>query len=741
MVRKRRNKGEFIELASPFENLSEDELAAVRAAWRTNTGAAFASITATLEKLIQSTPTFRVLGDLAFQFYMNQEGLSSGKNYAIEQHNVEYAQALALRTAPLDGGSDPYAGPAINQIIEALREQSRLSAIRRWPPEDADAEQLARFEVIDGIRSFTEQVRGDFNTYQFDHYMRSILGRIDQRFEAVHGITATMLLDLLMAMLRHVEANLSGFQKGISLLRHAKRGGKAVSTYLRAFPAAACDRALIVANAKAREVPNDQMGQYLFGQAYNHLPRAFSFSIEEIRETIQDHRLIGAATAAVSRWTIEFGELADQTADRLVGDNPVWVRPFVRLGDDRWMWPSPGTLFSGGINMFELLIDDDLKLKEAYSKARADFLEEETARLLQKHLPSATVWTSVKWRDPASSTPYEADVIARIDDVMIVVEAKSGQLNDAARRGADASLKREIRKLMADPAEQSTRFVSHVLSPSFAGELTSAEGPCDIDAARVGQVVRLTVAMETPGPLATAWAKLVEVGFISADIEHAPVLGLSDLDVMLELMGDEATVMHYLLRRTDFERQAEFLADEHDLVAFYLRDGFGMSEVEEGKVWLNVYGMSDTLRNYYSRSPGRQRPQKPRPHRSDLWRRWIDEVSRHKPAKWVTMARMLLDVDYPSQMAIAEQAKQKAAEVRKSPSRSAVRAVIIPTGPTQRRGVVVPVYYKGLGMDEVKEMADDLYLRASQEQGTDRVLVIGIDVANPRPYSFIALRN
>jgi len=611
--------------------------------------------------------------------------------------------------------------------------------MRRLPSPDASVREIARYEVIDGITRFTQDVRGDFNTDQFQRYLKAIFAVIDDRFASQHGITATALLETLMVLLARVEANLSVFQRGIARMRHAKRGGKAVSTYFRAFPQDESVRAMILANAKSRKVPDEHMGQYLFGRAYNHLPRTFSFDRDEIRNATpagSDHE---AALSAVERWTVAFGELADYTADRLLVDNPVWSRPFVQLDPDRWMWPSPGTLFSGGINMFELLMDADPKLKEAYSKARANFLESEVARLFRQHLPSARVWTSVKWRDDATSTPFEADIVAKIDGVLIVVEAKSGQVNDAARRGAEASLRREIGKLMVDPAVQSARFVDHVRSEEFTGSLTCSEGACDLDVTDIRRVIRLTVDFETPGPLATAWPMLVKAGIVPAEVEHAPVIGLSDLDILLELLGDEATIMHYLSRRTAFERNSDFLADEHDLIAFYLQTGFNVAAVEEGSSALNIYGMSDMLRDYYLRVPGRERPKPPTPDRSPLWNSWIAEINRRKPELWTTMAHMLLDVDPDTQKRVGGEATQKLAEVRGVRKAQAFRAVLLPTGPSHRRGAVSVLAYKGFSDDEVEALVRDLSDRATDAVGTERVLVIGIDVANRRPYSFIAL--
>lgn len=197
--------------------------------------------------------------------------------------------------------------------------------------------------------------------------------------------------------------------------------------------------------------------------------------------------------------------------------------------------------------------------------------------------------------------------------------------------------------------------------------------------------------------------------------------------------------MHYLSRRTAFERTSDFLADEHDLIAFYLQTGFNVPTVEEGGSTLNIYGMSDLLRDYYRREPGRERTKPPKPNRSPLWNGWISEINERKPKRWTAMAHMLLDVDSDTQQRIGGEARQKLAEVRRIRKDEAFRAVLLPTGPAHRRGAVAVLAYKGLSPDGVGTLARELFDAASDAVGTERVLVVGMDVANPRPYSFLAL--
>ena len=101
----------------------------------------------------------------------------------------------------------------------------------------------------------------------------------------------------------------------------------------------------------------------------------------------------------------------------------------------------------------------------------------------------------------------------------------------------------------------------------------------------------------------------------------------------------------------------------------------------------------------------------------------------------------ILDVDIASQRGVAAQAEERAAEVRASPNNPAFRAALVPTGPEQRRAAIVPVIYKGMPIDGVRVLIQDLYDNASQEVGSEQVLVVAMDIANSRPYSVIAMHD
>ena len=61
-------------------------------------------------------------------------------------------------------------------------------------------------------------------------------------------------------------------------------------------------------------------------------------------------------------------------------------------------------------------------------------------------------------------------------------------------------------------------------------------------------------------------------------------MALTDLEIVFELLPRVHEKLHYLERRAEFEHNADYTADEIDLLAFYLQTGFNIGEDEyDGK--------------------------------------------------------------------------------------------------------------------------------------------------------------
>src|SRR5206468_7085295 len=102
-------------------------------------------------------------------------------------------------------------------------------------------------------------------------------------------------------------------------------------------------------------------------------------------------------------WSLELSSLAAADPEHFFLDNPIWYRPLIHVGPDRFFFPLPGLIESFGQQLLEKVIQTDAKLWDKYqSKIRPAYLEKSTANLFSLAVPSAKVLTGVRWVDPKS---------------------------------------------------------------------------------------------------------------------------------------------------------------------------------------------------------------------------------------------------------------------------------------------------------------------------------------------------
>ncbi|WP_162488033.1 hypothetical protein [Azospirillum lipoferum] len=273
------------------------------------------------------------------------------------------------------------------------------------------------------------------------------------------------------------------------------------------------------------------------------------------------------------------GSISENDLSGVHLNNPVWRRPFVKISHDTLMLPLPGLIISFPFWIIEQTIPKGGKLDAAYSLARANYLEDEIERLLQVGLPSASVHRGVKWTDPATNKTWEHDVVAILGNHVFIFEAKAGRIKDATRRGGKESLVKNFRELFVAPGTQARRLRDLLSTGSLAtGMLHDRKGqalPINHNTPKI--VFMFGVCIEHMAHLSSARHWYIELKLSEPKTPWAPILSLGELRMICSRLDTEASLFHYLARRSSIDELIKFHGDEQDLLSMYLINGFAIN--------------------------------------------------------------------------------------------------------------------------------------------------------------------
>lgn len=740
MVRKRRkpagtDRGGFMRVEAPFVDLDAEQrneaLADIAAASRTR----FAETNATIRDALASAGRIDVLVQVAMHLFglQGRAGLDAPPEVVrINQHHLELLQAIALQ-APADQDGHGRVAAAVEIAMKAVHENAEAFQLQTLSGL-VDSDASGRLKLAQNqIRGDTQMVRGEFHPHQTDRYLRALFERLDSRFEHVHGVAATTLLDLQSGLLSLVERKIGTWRRSVSRIRREHKPARALKVWAKEFGGDDPDAMTSMqAKAAAMRVAPEHLTAFLIEEACLALREVYAFDLRDVDALLPEGVDRSAVERSLGSWSLAFGDLADADPAHFYLANPVWTRPFVRLGEGRYLWPSPGTTIAFAFDMFETLIDADQALKTAYETARAKLLEAELGRLVSAAFPGADVFTGIRWTSDEDGKAYETDAAVVIDKTLLIFEAKAGRISATARRGSDARLKREVAKLMADPAEQSSRLERQLRTRPGVHVMSANEGEARIDPSRIDTIIRYNITFNILGALSSRWPDLVEAGLIAPDLPYTPTMSVADFDVVTELLEGPAEVVHYLRRRAAFEQNAVYVADEYDLVAFYLDTGFNIGVTEYDGTYLGIYGMSALLDEWFSRrAPGQPPPKKPRPRRTHLWQGLLRQLGTRRPPGWIEMSHRLLDVDFEVQGALEQAMSQMRRQIQRSRKPVDMQTANVSNPTIPRRSPAVFAIYKATSRAE----RDDLFLFAGAElverADTEDCLVIGFNVNEP----------
>jgi hypothetical protein len=491
----------------------------------------------------------------------------SGPDEAFFLPAVEYLQYLITRTESSTTGAEPTEDEwqvVWSHTLDLFRLTQDYLFTRRTeatPPSEIDD---LRFQ-LDSERL---ALRGDRYPLFLQEYWRDSLGPYDPWIKQLYGISVDELITGLQAIEEYLKTGVLGRYADVISSSNALMERLREKSY-------AVDSG---ATEEEFERTRQALASPEFADALNDAQEKARLTFTSAIFDITD--LTPLPKSLLSTLSVRPGEavLRDPTLtghDDLspLSDSLLHFKPFLQVGDRVYSF-----YHSGFEDRIAEIIEGDLLSKESndattMAKKLSDHLETVSKELLSQVLQPDYVFDQVFYPNPDHPGDFaELDILLSVDDLLFLVEVKSGGLSAAASRGAPKSLAKDLSGLIIAGQRQSERAERYIKSQSEA-LFYDAPGGNIIHRVRIAdyrKVFRVVVTRECLGWVGAKIAVLsiLDTGLSKSFPWH---ISIDDLRIVAALFaGKDLQFAHFLEQRLKASSEARlFQHDEIEHIALY----------------------------------------------------------------------------------------------------------------------------------------------------------------------------
>ncbi|MCP6720507.1 MAG: hypothetical protein KJI72_04290 [Patescibacteria group bacterium] len=662
-------------------------------------------------------------------------------------HYLEILQAFALINERCDS-----AQPLLekqNQFMDEMKEIGDTMQVRLFDmvgeiEEDTDIhKQELRFSMM----AATTAVRNWAYFYQMERVATDLARLVRDRFFNKYGLESDKIIRMLFQLCSLVEDKLNTHLNKTKTFFKKKTLPEIIASYNIAFPENVpikgkdLDTMWELANKDIKKLK-----LMLICHSDLKLQDIYTFTLNDIADAYGDRTKTKKLQYLLDKWSFCFGDLKNQNKEYIIMDNPVHHKPFIKTDDSVYFSSAIGMLPHISISLLEEIIFEDAVWKKEYTdELKSKYLEKEVERLCMKYFPTASIFRGSCWGNPNDDKAYENDLCVVLDNFAIIIESKSGLMSPAARRGAPKSLKENLTKLVIEPALQANRFIDFLKSNKRLHKFSTIRGVVnEIDSSLIDYYIPLSITLEQMGGIVSNLKNLIDAGMVDKKInELAPSMCLTDFEIVMDTLSLEASRVHYLSRRREFEYNVNYTGDEISLLAFYLDNGFNIGDTEFKKgISMNISLKSKELDPYFIAKGDGKILEKPKLAMTKWWEDMLGYINKRKKRNWVTNSYILLSttIDQQKEFELRFKGLKKLIKRGKAPHRHTW--IIFLSGCKKRSHLIIGFPYNTTD----KELRNDLMAESlSPDNDVGEVLgalCIGqnIDTAD-YPYSVLGGRN
>ena len=655
----------------------------------------------------------------------------------IHQHHIEILQALALTLSMEQWGNPPATPTVIQSIIDKILDLTeafwtkRLVALKR----DRDMRQHTELQLCERLRAHTQIVRNWGYLPTMVEIAVQLYSPLDSQLKRNYGFTASDLIAIATALIQMLETRANERWTLLRRILTAPDTNELVHRYCALYPGIELNPDDLL-GAIPRDADHEAVKSSILGHANIDIATLFVFDARDIARASGCSE--DAARSVFEKLSICPGDLDHGEIETFFMNNPVWTAPGVNVSGQFFL-PIPQLLFAY-IHRIIRSLAADAGLQQKLQQRRAQYLETKVHETIGKILPGVRLTSNATWSFQGRN--FETDLVGQIDRTVLIIEAKSAALTPEGLRGAPARVKRHVRDLVVDPANQSARL-EQIIWDSKAGlpSCLDVASSLAIDPQTVDTVIRMSVTLDDFSMIASCEGELRTTGWVPSTTRLAPTLNVADLICISEILDEPAYFLHYFSERDRIQREFGLVGDELDYLGLYLRNGFGMSGADSPDAKIILSGLSAPIDRYYLSAHAGVAVPKPAPAIHPELGSIIGAIQKRRVQGWTTIALDLLRIgNLDEQTKIFDAVaslRRKVTKTHRDPKHTC--SMIFAPHSTTISCILFYVYPKAL-REKRHENVHILSTTALGELDRKRCVIVGRMIeAWDRPYGFIAI--
>tara|TARA_Y100000296_G_C5174778_1_gene259457 strand:- start:381 stop:2603 length:2223 start_codon:yes stop_codon:yes gene_type:complete len=637
----------------------------------------------------------------------------------IEQFHLELLLELYANFGGGGKASAPVTPQVVEEVLEILKDLGgTFLSFRIRSGLKLDDPNRARDWLLERTRMHTQAIRNWAYFDGIEQTLDRLFGLADEPFQKHHGFSPGDVLSVFRCLMRNSEEAISHRMEVLAKVAIGRRPIDVFRRYYKFVPELEGEPEALL-DLIGRDGTRMQALAVVMGHYDLHIP--FRMGLSQDRLAAQSKVEQQALGRIIKKFSLTQTTHGEFDLERVFLANRSWERFLIESDIYGILCPIPMAFFSHSFRVLDLLYSEAGR-QERLSKIRSEFLEEELEAFGRSAFPSGKVTSGACWKWQGSD--YETDLIVQVDKAVLIFEAKSHHLKDAALRGAENALKRNIRQIIGESSKQANR-IRDIVALAKGGD-RDATGVCQDIGLEVDEatfVIRLSISLEDLSFVNGASGLLKEAGWITEEVEIAPFISIHDLKILGDVLQSEIHLLHYLNERQFVDRFGEVVGDEMDLLGVYIDKLFNFTMPEENSLII-LSGMSGVVDRYYL--AGDRQP-KPKVH--PFIRPILKLISDRRRPGWSVFALSLLSAaSWEEYDQIASALDDLQRQVKKSGGDLKSNFMLQIQPPLAHRPIVMFCLYREKWREDVKAVMPDLAGAAISEASQTACTVICRDV-------------